>query len=62
MDNDLLLKRDFHLPEKWRVVQNSQIRTVLQNQHDKKGDFGCGKTHSLVVENVYWGFVYDDVC
>lgn len=62
LDNGILFKKDFHRPQRWRIMVQSSLRTrVLTSFQDDHGHFGVGKTFSSIRECFFFESMMPDI-
>ena len=62
IESNLLMKKDFHHPNKWRiVVPASMVNVILKGHHNDRGHFGAVRTQAMIMENFCWEKMYSDI-
>jgi hypothetical protein len=55
VEQGILLIKDFHFPERWRVcVPAKLVPDILRSYHDNSGHFGRDKCLSLISKSFHW--------
>lgn len=61
-ENGILLKRDFHVPDRWRIMAPQQLRDeVMKCFHEERGHFGYSKTYTAILESFFWEGMRTDI-
>ena len=62
IENDILLQRDFHLQDRYKIcIPPSLVPVILKGYHDNYGHFGVDKCIALISKAFMWKGIRKDV-